>query len=408
MHDFPIFQKWHDTCSLIYINTFGLIYLPKLRDRRVLMRIKTLGFPKITNFGGDVREFLPSLFEYLQRYGEIEIYLEEGYGSEFGLTPEDYLKVNKKIKFVSTNEVFKKDLVMILKMPDYEKLELLRDGNSFFSMCHYPTHPQNVELFCKKGTLAFSMDGIVNDNGKRLFVDYFRTAFNACKTAFEELEKTMPDFYSENRRTINATIIGVGGAAQSAARSFEILGDNAFLHKNIPGILIRMLSRTITYSEKLMIPLLSDTDILVDASRRVGDDLKKVIIRNELIGYLPKHAIICDITLDCYGEDGQVKPFEGTICGSLSKRVIYTDDDLYNTQLPKGVDSRNRRITVGCDAWPGVTPRESIKYYENLVKDYLAILLSKELEDVKRDSDNPFERALYRSSLKNFLESEGK
>lgn len=372
------------------------------------MRIKTLGFPRITNFDGDIREFLPSLFEYLQRYQGIEIYLEEGYGSGFGFTPEDYLKANKEIKFVSTDEVFEKDLVMILKMPEYEKLELLRDGNCFFSMCHYPTHPQNVELFLKKGIYTFSMDGIVDDNGKRLFVDYFRTSFNACKTAFEELEKAMPDFYSKNRRTINATIIGVGGAAQSAAKSFEILGDNAFLQKNIPGILIRMLPRTITYSEKLMIPFLSDTDILVDASRRVGDDLKKVIIRNELIGYLPEHAIICDITLDCYAEDGQVKPFEGTICGSLSKRVIYPNDDLYNTQLPKEVDNRNRRITVGCDAWPGVTPKESIKYYENLVKDYLVILLSKGAEDIEQDSDNPFERALYRSSLKSFLESEEK
>ena len=148
------------------------------------MLIKTLGFPNITNFAGDIREFLPSLFDYLQQYEECEIYLEEGYGSGYNLKASDYLEANNRIKFVSTDEVFKKDLVTILKMPDLEKLMLLKNGNSFFSMCHFTTRPKNIDLFKNKKTLAFSMDGITDDYGNRLFVDYFRTSFNACQMAF--------------------------------------------------------------------------------------------------------------------------------------------------------------------------------------------------------------------------------
>lgn len=369
------------------------------------MLIKTLGFPKITNFAGDIREFLPSLFEYLRQYDECKIYLEKGYGTGFGLKSADYLKANNKIEFVSTEDTFKKDLVVILKMPDMEKLELLRDGNIFFSMCHFPTQTKNVELFKRKDIQAFSMDSITDDYGIRLFVDYFRTSYNACKMAFKELEKTMKNMYSKNRKPINAVIVGVGGAAQKAARALEIIGDNAFLGKDIPGILIKMLPKTITYDESLMIPILTDTDILIDASRRTGNDLKKPIIKNELLGYMPKHAVICDISLDCYSDDGQVKPFEGTVCGSLSKPVIYPDDHRYDIQLPEGISSKNRRITVGCDAWPGITPKESILHYENIIKDYLTILLTKDIDNLEKNSNNPFERALYRSSLKDYLET---
>ena len=365
------------------------------------MIIKSIGFPRIKNFGGDIRDFLPSLFRYLKKFKDVEVYVENTYGEGFGLTEKDYLAENPSIKFVPSDEVYKKDLIVILKMPELEELEKLRDGCCLFTMCHYPTRPANVELFMRKNIKTFSMDGIVDDYGKRIFVDYFRTAFNGSRIAFNELKKSMgDDFYSPARRPINVTVIGVGAVAQNCAKSFEILGDEEFLGKNIPGVAIRLLPRTITYSDELMIPILKETDILVDASKR--EDISKCIIKNELLGYLPGHAIILDITADRYDE-GQVKPIEGTVVGSLSKMVIYPDDELYNT-IPENIDSRNRRTVVSCDAWPGVTPKESILHYEGLIKNYFEILLTKDTDDIERDSDNYFERALYRGTLEYFLE----
>lgn len=295
------------------------------------MVIKSIGFPKIKNFGGDIRDFLPSLFSFFKKYDDVEVFVEKEYGSGFGLVENDYLAVNPNIKFVSSDEIYKKDLVVILKMPELEDLENLRDGSSLFTMCHYSTRPLNVELFTRKKINTFSMDSIVDDYGKRIFVDYFRTAFNGSKIAFDELKKSMKDFNSPTRRPINVTVLGVGAVAQNCAKSFEILGDEEFLDKNIPGVAIRLLPRTITYSDELLIPILIETDILVDASKRA--DNSKCIIKNELIGYLPEHSIILDITADRYDVD-QVKPIEGTVVGSLEKIVIYPDDELYNS-IPK-------------------------------------------------------------------------
>jgi alanine dehydrogenase len=363
------------------------------------MVIKTIGFPKIKNFGGDIRDFLPSLFQYLKKFDNIELFAESGYGLEVGLTENDYLSVNPIIQFVNSEEVYKQDLTLILKMPELEELEKLKDGCSIFTMCHYPTRPAYVELFKHKSINAISMDSIVDDYGKRLFVDYFRTAYNGAQLAFDELKKSMNEFYSANRNPINITILGVGPVAQNCAKSYEILSDEAFLDNGIPGVIVRLLPRTITYSEELLIPILKDTDILVDATNR--KDSSKCVIRNELLAHLPKHSIIHDITADRY-DNGQVRPIEGTVLGSLSKTIIYSDDELYN-KIPKYINSSNRRTTVSCNAWPGVTPKDSISFYEVLIKDYLNILLTKDINDIDKESSNFFERALYRGTLSNYL-----
>ena len=49
------------------------------------------------------------------------------------------------------------------------------------------------------------------------------------------------------------------------------------------------------------------------------------------------------------------------------------------------------------------TPKESIKFYEMLIKDYINVIMSKELSDIDINSNNYFERALYRGTLNYFL-----
>jgi alanine dehydrogenase len=363
------------------------------------MVVRSIGFPKIKNYGGDIRDFLPSLFKYLKQFNDVEIFIEKNYGSGFNLAEEDYIKANSDIEFVSAEEVYEKDLIVLIKMPELSELEKLKDGCSLFTMCHFKTRADYVELFIRKNIQAFSMDGIVDDYGKRIFADYFRTAFNGSQIAFEELKKSYKLFFDSKRLPIHITILGVGMVAQNCAKSFEILGDQDFLDKNIPGVIIQLLPRTITYSDDLMTPILNNTDILVDATSR--KDLSKYVIRNDLLANLPSYAIVLDLTADRYDSD-QVKPIEGTVLGSLKNYIIYTDDERYEL-LPSKVNSKNRRTTVSCNAWPGVTPKESIEFYEVLIKDYLNVMLSKDLSDINKDSGNYFERALYRGTLKNFL-----
>ena len=200
------------------------------------MAIKSIGFPRIKNYAGDVRDFLPSLFGYL-KFEDLEIFVEETYGSGLG-EEEDYLK--KMIKFSS-----------FLQRPCTEGLDRYFENARTFGagktkrrvqFVHHvplPTRPAYVELFKRKNIFSLSMDGIEDDYGKRLFVDYFRTAFNGSKIAFEELKKSYKIFTQWTDSHLHNRI-GSWNVAQNCAKSFEILSDEAFLEKGIPGVIVQL------------------------------------------------------------------------------------------------------------------------------------------------------------------------
>lgn len=366
------------------------------------MIVKEIGFPVIHNFPGDIREFTPALFKYLNKFEHLNLFLEKGYGERLGFTREDYIKENSRIKFVPLDEVYKKDMLVSIKNPDLENLEKLKENSSLFTMIHYDTRPKMVQLIKRKGIKSFSMDSVVDDYGLRMFVDYYGTAYGGCEIAFDVLKETMPDFYSKDREPLIVSILGAGGVAQGCIKSVEVLGDREFLGKGIPGVIGQALTRTITNDEKILKEILKKTNILIDATKR--PDYSKHIIRNEILGYLPENAVILDLSADRYDtsvDPPLVRALEGTVRGTPAHKIIYPDDELYD-ELPDFVDKTNRRITVSCDAWPSVNPKKSLAYYENMIRDYFNVLLTKDLDDIREDSDNIFERALYRSTIEYF------
>lgn len=173
----------------------------------------------IHNFAGDDRDFMPELFAFMDRYEGVEFYLETGYGERLGYTADDYLQASSKVHFVSFEQAYKQDITMILKNPDLENLEMLKDGSVLFTMLHYSTRPAVIELIKRKHIKSFSMDSIVDDSGLRMFVDYFGTAYEACKVGVQVLKETFDDFYSEERGPIKALIMGAGGVGQGAVKA---------------------------------------------------------------------------------------------------------------------------------------------------------------------------------------------
>ncbi len=370
------------------------------------MKIKTLGFPMIRNFPGDIRDFTPNLFAYLNKFSEISIVVEEGYGARLGYSAQDYLDACPRVKFAPMQEVYRQDMIVILKNPDLDNLELLRDGASLFTMIHYDTRPNCVQLIKRKKLNTFSMDALVDDQGIRTFVDYFGTAYAGCERAFAVLKETRVDFASTKRKPFVVTILGAGGVAQGCVRAFEVLGDAELFKNKLPGIITQIITRSITADSEYLSEVLSKTDILVDATKR--PDSSKIIISNKALGSLPADAIILDLAADHYDvsvNPPHVKALEGTLKGTPNKMVIYPNDPEYD-KIPSFVDATNRRITVSCDAWPSTHPDRSIRYYEGLLKNYLNILLEDDICSLDSNSNNVFERSLYRSTIAYFLQNQ--
>ena len=366
--------------------------------------MKTVGFPMIRNFSGDSRDFIPDLFAFMDRYDGVEFYLEEGYGSRLGYTAEDYTSASAKVHFVSREEAFGKDITMILKNPEPEDLEMLKDGSVYFSMLHYATRPKVREVIARKGLRTFAMDHIVDDNNLRIFADYFGTAFNGCKAAVEALKEVYPAFYSTERGPIKALVMGVGGVGQNCIRSLEILSDREFLGTEMSGILPIICTRTITGHQELFDSIISECQLVVDATQR--KDETQYVMTNRQVGLLPKDAVILDICADRYDflvDPPLVKGIEGTLTGTPGHSVIYPDDPGYD-EIADKIDTTNRRVTVSCNAWPGEDVPRSVKVYYELMKNYVGIILQKDYEEISGDSDNLFERGLYRSTFTYFMD----
>lgn len=364
-----------------------------------------IGFPRMHKEINEKRDFLPDFFKMLNKDG-VEFHLEKGYGKDLGFNEKDYLMSNSAIKFSENRECYEKDIVIVLRAPEFNEINYMKDGSILVSMLHYSTRKKRRALLKEKNIYTVSLDSIRNDSLERIVVNFDGTSRYGMGVAFEELSKSMKDFYSKDREFINVSIMGMGMIGFKAAHAARIYGsntcNNAMNLLKAKGVLIKMLPRNITCDTDDMINILRETDILVDASTR--QNVCEYILRNEYIKYLKTSSIILDLTADPYLTDItpiQVKAIEGIPTGTLDKYVIYPYDDLYNT-LPHGVDATNRRTVVSCNAWPGVNPLDCMKVYgQQLVPIINKIILT----DVKKYSiqdDNYFIRAIYRASLEYF------
>lgn len=368
--------------------------------------IKSMGFPRMYKEAGENRDFLPKLFEDLKEY-DIDIFLEEGYGKKMGYKAEDYLKINGKIKFVSHDEVYKNDLIIVLRSPEFEEIKLMNEEAILISMLHYETRETRNSLLKERKIRCFSMDSMCNDDKERIMVNYRGTARSGSRIAFEELKKRTNGFDSIEKTILNVTIIGMGAVAGNSAKSFEEFSDKEFLGKDDSrGVIIHMLPRNITRNYENTKLILEKTDILVDASKR--PDPTKIIIPNNLIGYLPEHAVILDLTADPYNdkiEPIQVKGIEGIPTGNLDKYVIEVNDNIYDMGIPKTVNSKNRRVVVSCNAWPGIDAKDCMELYGRQLMPFLDVILIKDAGCLDIKSKNMYERSLVRASLEYYFKN---
>jgi alanine dehydrogenase len=69
------------------------------------------------------------------------------------------------------------------------------------------------------------------------------------------------------------------------------------------------------------------------------------------------------------------------------------------------VKSKNRRTTVTCYSWPGVHPEACMLHYAQQLEPFFEILFKKGYEGLSLEGEY-FERALYRATLKCFLDEQ--
>ena len=370
----------------------------------------TIGFPRMRKEPGERRDFLPPLLARLSLH-DVEIAVEHGVGSGMGLTDDEYTTVGPKVKIVSHEEAFERDVVVVLRCPDPEELDLLPSGTALVSMLHFPTRPERVSRLRRSGVEGIALDCITDDAGTRLVEDSRAVAWNALEAAFDSLEHTYPLFADPTRPPIRVTVMGAGAIGRHAVEAATKYGrtDRAarLFAAGLPGVEVVTLGRNLTNDRRYVEERLRLTDVLVDATQR--SDPSRPLVPNGWLALLPEHAVICDCVVDPYQLDAEpptVRGIEGIPQGNLDRYVFLPDDPAWDDAVPGGVPHEHRRTTVSCYSWPGVHPHACMEVYGAQLAPLLETLVARGgMPGIRPDGDY-HERALARGSLRYWLASE--
>ena len=353
---------------------------------------------------GERRDFLPSLVADLEKSGA-QVFLEYGYGSGIGFTEADYLKVAPNTQLVSHEEVYQKQIVLVLRCPSNDELELLQPGACLISMLHYPTRPQRVTQLKSLGIEAISLDSLKDETGRRLIENLRAVAWNGLEVGFQVLHRTYPSpgLESHERAAIQATIVGVGAvgmhAVQAASRYGKVKLWQALAARGVPGVLVTAIDYDLTKKEELMKEILSRTDILVDATQR--PELSQIVIPNEWVGLMPEHAVLVDLSVDpydCSANPVEVKGIEGMPQGNLDQYVFMPNDTVYD-HIPKCVSVNHRRHAVSCYSWPGLHPKQCMALYGAQIRPIFRAIIGRGGVQNIDPQGRYFERAIGRAIL---------
>ena len=365
----------------------------------------TIGFPRMYNDPGERRAFLPPLMAMLGNM-DVDVSVEAGSGARIGYPDERYRAASPRVRIVDEATAYQQDIVVVLRAPE-GRYELLRPGTILLSMLHLATRPARAELLRSLGIEAIALDMVTGDDGRRLVQNLRDVARNGLAAAFDALERRWPTLFLPSRPPVSVTILGAGGVGKHAIEWAAKCGDEArnarLVREGLPGVEVVVVEQNLSGNEAYFRRRLGQTDILVDATAR--RDTSRPLFPNAWLGFLPAHAIVCDLAVDPYLPDNRppiVRGIEGIPQGDLDQWEFDPDDPAWD-RLPPGIPTAHRRTVVSCYSWPGVRPEACMEAYGSQLTPLLKTLIWYGGLTGIGPNGSFHGRALWRGSLRHWL-----
>ncbi len=84
----------------------------------------SIGLARMHQETGERRDFLPDFAAALEKAGA-RVVLEHGYGCGMGVTEQEYTAAAPRARFAPLEEVYRQDIVIVLRWPGEEKISWL-------------------------------------------------------------------------------------------------------------------------------------------------------------------------------------------------------------------------------------------------------------------------------------------
>jgi len=263
----------------------------------------------------------PEINEIAARH---EVIVEKGAGLGIDVSDKAFMETGCKIG--SRQEVYACDLVIRIKEPSFDEIQMMRPGTIIMSMMHIRCRPKLEEALRKQKLIAIPLESLKNALGKRTVEAIDNSGRIGIKYAFK--------LWGKEPAAANVKIMGYGNMAISAiryaARKFAkvtVLNKTDFLQmdKHIPG-----------------------TDILVDAINRPYRrevDKEPFFVTREMLKLFKPGSVIVDLVSNPENH----APVE-TMRPTTLDNLHYIVDGIYHTS---------------CWGWPGLEPKKVAKRYSS-------------------------------------------
>lgn len=248
------------------------------------------------------------------------IVVEKGAGKGIGIKDSEFESIGVKIG--ERSEVYQCNIVVRLKEPNEEELQLMKKGGIIMSMMHLPGNPGLRNLMKKYKLIAISMEEIKDPLGRRMIEALHEAGYQGMQKGFE--------LWGRDPSQCRVKIMGYGmvawGAIQAAARKYAS---------------IMILNKKDIYQMEKHIP---GTDILVNAINWPMEKRGKVfLITKEMLTLFKQGAVICDLISNPLGQS----PIQ-TMHPTSIDHISYVVDGIIHTS---------------CWSWPGLNPKEVSRRY---------------------------------------------
>jgi alanine dehydrogenase len=378
---------------------------------------ETIGLPLMIAREGFRREFLPEFVNKLIKIDHLEVRMEEGYGSDLGLSLSDY---HKDVKVASREDIFRNsDYVLSLTAPPARDIGMMGEGQTLITMLHFPTRPERNRLMQERKICAISLDAIVDWSGERMVEDLRRTAWNAVTAGYIEMRKVLGEEYwfSKKRDELEIYLIGTGAVGKRALNAAVKMGNTNFqaeLEQNGGNPFANVFATASLHARRnyLMEKIAKGykPNMILDTSLR-SDPTKEIITREDL-KRLPENCVILDVVADEY-EGSTIKGISGTPTGNEYKYIFYPDDAEWTdpTRVPPAfqiTDPKDRRVVISHHAWPAygtmADRKQNMLHYGHQICPYMREMVYMNFNIYKEEQEWSYEKSLYQASLDYYLE----
>jgi len=248
------------------------------------------------------------------------IIIEKGAGEGIGIEDSEYENIG--IKIGERSEVYQCDIVVRLKEPKEEELQLMKQGGVIMSMMHLPGNQELRDLLKRNKLIAIPMEEIKDPLGRRMIEALHESGYQGMQKGFE--------LWGGDPSQCRVKIMGYGtvawGAIQAAARQYAS---------------IMILNKKDIYQMEKHIP---GTDILVNGINWPMEKRGKVfLITQKMLTLFKPGAVICDLISNPPGQS----PIQ-TMHPTSLEHISYVVDGVIHTS---------------CWAWPGLNPKEVSRRY---------------------------------------------